>query len=67
MNQADSQRLLALEHMPFAGDHGAEGRMKERLVEWLVENEVRNDPTVSKAMKAAIERRNAEVEAEGNG
>jgi hypothetical protein len=67
MTQQDSQRLLALEHMPFAGDSRQEGIMKERLIEWLVQNEVRNDPTVSATMKRVIERRNAEVEERGEG
>ncbi|KIW01771.1 uncharacterized protein PV09_06943 [Verruconis gallopava] len=63
----DSQRLLALEHAPFAGSARSESAMRERLVEWLVQNEVRNDPAVSAAMKRAIERRNAEVDAHGSG
>ena len=67
MMQSDSQRLLALEHTPFAGDARQEGIMKERLIEWLVQNEVRNDPAVSAAMKKAIERRNAEIEGDGEG
>ena len=67
MTQSDSQRMLAMEHMPFAGDAKQEGIMRERLVEWLVKNEVNNDPAVSAAMKRAIERRNAEIEGDGEG
>jgi hypothetical protein len=63
----DSQRLLALEHAPFAGNARSETAMRERLVEWLVQNEVRNDPGVSAAMKRAVERRNAEVAGDGEG
>lgn len=67
LTQQDSGRLLALEHMPFAGDARQEGIMKERLVEWLVQNEVRNDPAVSAAMNRAIERRNVEMNGDGEG
>jgi hypothetical protein len=67
MTQQDSQKLLALEHVPIAGDARMEGVMRERLVEWLVQNEVRNDPLVSAAMQRAIERRNAEIEGHGDG
>jgi hypothetical protein len=63
----DSRRLLALEHAPFAGDARRETGVRERLVEWLVQNEVRNDPGVSAAMKRAVERRNAELEGDGEG
>jgi hypothetical protein len=63
----DSQRLLSLEHAPFRGNKRGEDKVRERLVEWLVQNEVRNDPAVASAMRRAVEKRNAEAGAEWEG
>lgn len=56
----DTQRLLAMEHAPFKGDVAAEKVLRERLKEWLVRNDVRNDPRVAAAIRRVHERVNGE-------
>ena len=60
MTNQDAQRLLALEHAPFVHDERREAALRERLMAWLVQNEVRNDAGVSAAIRRVIERRNME-------
>jgi hypothetical protein len=53
----DAHRLLELEVVPFMGDPDMEKRLREQLKGWLVQNEVRNDPGVSAAIRRALERK----------
>jgi len=62
----DAQRLLGLEMAPFAQDPPAEGRLKQQLKAWLLQNEVRNDPGVTAAIQNAVERRNDELQSQSS-
>lgn len=50
-------RLMALELMPFAGDQSSTKTLRTSLKEWLVQNTVRNDPEVKRAIGQVLDRR----------
>ncbi|KAF2405163.1 membrane associated DnaJ chaperone-like protein [Trichodelitschia bisporula] len=56
------KKLLELELTPFADDPSAEDRLQQQLTAWLVQNEIRNNPEVSGAIKRAMERRRTTTE-----
>jgi hypothetical protein len=56
----DAQRMLEMESSPFVGDETLEPQLKNALVNWLVQNEVRNTPEVQRAIKRVVERKNEE-------
>ncbi|KAH9842122.1 DnaJ molecular chaperone homology domain [Teratosphaeria destructans] len=50
-------RLTGLELMPFAGDQRDRTELRSSLKEWLVQNTIRSDVEVKRAMGEALERR----------
>lgn len=62
----DAGRALEMEGRPWVGDEAEERRVKQALVSWLVQNEIRNTSEVQSAIKRVVERKNAEV-VEGDG
>jgi hypothetical protein len=60
-----AQRMVQLESIPFMGDATLESRLKACMTSWLVQNEVRNDSGVQRAISRAFEKRNSgEIEQE---
>jgi hypothetical protein len=58
----DAQRMLNTQAAPFIGDEIAEPRLKQSLVSWLVQNEVRNTKEVQTAIQKVVRRKNGEVD-----
>ena len=53
-------RLLGLDLSPFVGDRSSVAELRSTLKEWLVNNTVRNDPEVKKAVNQVLNRRRQE-------
>jgi hypothetical protein len=53
-------RLLGLDLVPFFGDQGTMRELRKGLKEWLMQNAVRNDPEVSQAVMAEMNKRRPE-------
>ena len=50
-------RLMGLELSPFAGEQSSMKDLRIGLREWLVQNTIRNDPEVRRAVNQVLDRR----------
>jgi hypothetical protein len=53
-------RLLGLDLSPFVGDQSSLRELRSTLKEWLVNNTIRNDPEVKRAVNQVLNRRRQE-------
>ena len=53
-------RLLGLDLAPFFGEQTSMRELRKSLKEWLVQNTIRNDPEVAKAVREEFDRRRPE-------
>ena len=53
-------RILGLDLSPFVGDQSSVRELRSTLKEWLVNNTIRNDPEVKKAVNQVLNRRRQE-------
>lgn len=54
------KRLMSLDLSPFTGDRSNEKELRKGLKEWLVQNSIRNDQGVNKAINEVLSRRRQE-------
>lgn len=57
---SELSRLMQMELIPFASEPSAGRQLRETLKNWLVQNNLRNDPEVNMAIQQVLERRRAE-------
>lgn len=58
-------RMMGLEMSPYTTDPASMRELRSGLREWLVQNTIRNDPEVSRAVQGVLDRRRQGVEPAG--